>query len=1016
MSGSTVGGVIGGAIGFWIGGPAGAQWGWMIGSAVGGYVDPQQVEGPRLKDLRGTTSAVGGVIPRAWGTAPVPCNIVWQQPGVTEHKNTDDGKGSGTEQVTYTYSRSYAVMFHLGEIAGVLQIKRNGKIVYDARDDATLQAEYEAALGPGAQWSERLNAQHAMNSRFINKCTIYLGTQDQDPDPTIESYEGVGNVPSYRGRAYMVVTDDDVTELSGAIPQYEVILASCGTVNTVDGWSEHPFNWMIQSPLSTRLYVASDPATWSTSYNHGGGYIYATAYEDAVIVSNPVTGTGVWGRYTDDYGTSFHDMPALAASSCAPPLVLPSGRMVVLSPHATAATVYYSDDPINGPWTSVSVGAGASVIAGDDNCIIVSKGTQRTVSTNRAASFGTPISNGAFDVTSIGHRDGLFVFGSAGGVMPRWSDDNGATLNVCTGTTQGGQSISMFPASDGSWVSISNATSNPIARSADGKTGWANATTPTVEFNSSEAQRIYERGGTLIAAGQVPVALTLQIIRSNDYGATWSAVSHGYSGFTVHPGIGVAAFPDLPPGVTELPDASGYYTTPDGTIIYPGYQTLTPCGTTTIGEIIAELCEMSGLVEDEYDVSALSDVITGYVVARETDAASVIESLRPIGMFDPAEWDGKVRFVKRGGVAVGSISADDLVERDGDAFERELVQEAELLRRVTTGYLDPAAQYAPNTQKYERRAGTVQARGEATFEVSAVMSSDQAATVSKRKVLTAWGEPEKHLYSLPYRLAKYTPTDVLNYTDADGEVMQTRIMQAEDDSGVRYIEGSLNCAEAYAATASGVAPLPPVVPGAGLYGHTILKPMNLDSLRAQDNVPGMYFAAVGILDGWTGCVVQMSTDGGTSFRDLVTITSPATMGYLSDAIGTSGEPLKVAMYAGGQLSSATTAQLADGANAAAVVTANVAEIVQFETASATSTGYDLTTLTRGVRDTNPAAHLYGDAFVILDAKVIFAPIDVSFAGQTLVFRAVTFGTSADSAQNVSVVYEPPTFVLDGGGA
>jgi hypothetical protein len=136
VSGATWGGVIGAVIGFFIPG-VGPQIGWMVGSAIGGYVDPTQVYGPRLSDTRGQTSQVGGVIPRAWGTAPVPGNIIWQQPGVTEHKHTDDGKGSGTEQVTYTYTRSYAIMFHLGEIAGVLQIKRNGKIVYDARRPRT---------------------------------------------------------------------------------------------------------------------------------------------------------------------------------------------------------------------------------------------------------------------------------------------------------------------------------------------------------------------------------------------------------------------------------------------------------------------------------------------------------------------------------------------------------------------------------------------------------------------------------------------------------------------------------------------------------------------------------------------------------------------------------------------------------------------------------------------------------------------------------------------------------------
>lgn len=1024
MSGSTIGGVIGGVVGFWVGGPQGAYYGWMIGSAVGGYVDPQQIQGPRLQDVRGQSSAVGGPIPRAWGSTPVPCNIIWQQPDVTEHKNTESGKG-GPEQVTYSYTRSYALMFHLGEIAGVLQIKRNGKIVYDARDDDTLEQEYLEAV-EGSTLADALNAIHikrAMNASFISKCTIYLGTQTQNPDPTIESYKGAGNVSSYRGRAYMVVTDDEVTLESGAIPQYEVIVAACGTVNTVGGWSEHPQNWFIQSDSGGRLYVANDPNTWNQSHFHNRSYAYATVYGETVVLSNDVSGSGIWGRYSEDFGATWADMPALGSTStCAPPLVLTSGRMVVLAIHATAATVYYSDDPITGSWTGVALGMGANFIAGDDACIIVASNSNRKVSTNRGVSFGSSLSNG-FNCTSVGHKDGLFVFGGAASPANfRWSDDNGTTLNACSGTSiHPGQSVSMYPMPDGSWVSFGSGSSvatNFVARSADGKTGWATVTTPDIFFPSSEAQRVVERGGIVIAVGD-DAAGRLHIIKSLDYGETWSTVPDGYSGFTVLSGPGIAAFPVLPGQSTELPDAPGYYTTPDGTIIYPDYETLTPCSTTTIGEIVADACELSGLTSDEYDVSDLTDTLTGYVVARETDAASIIESLRPIGMFDPAEWDGKVRFIKRGGTAVGSINDDDLVERDGDSFERELVQEAELLRRVTTGYIDPAASYSPNTQKYERRAGTIEALGESSIEVSAVMSADQAATVSKRKVFTAWGEPEKQKLSLPYRLSKYTPTDILNYTDADAEVHNIRIMKADDDSGIRHIESSTNCAEAYDATATGVAPKPPSQTDPGLFGPTILRAMNLDSLRSQDNVPGMYVAACGVLAGWSGCSVELSTDGGVTFRSILSITTPATMGYLTDTLNVDsngGEPIQVFLYADGELSSVTAQQIADGANAAAIITADVGEVIQFQTATATATGYDLTDLTRGVNDTVPVQHFYGDPFVLLDAAVIFVPIDTMFAGQTLIFRGVANGTSSDAATQFSVVYEPPTFVLDGGGA
>lgn len=59
--------------------------------------------------------------------------------------------------------------------------------------------------------------------------------------------------------------------------------------------------------------------------------------------------------------------------------------------------------------------------------------------------------------------------------------------------------------------------------------------------------------------------------------------------------------------------------------------------------------------------------------------------------FDPGEWDGKLRFVKRGGDPVLSLGPDDLADRDGPAIEQERVQEVELLRKVNVISIDPAA-------------------------------------------------------------------------------------------------------------------------------------------------------------------------------------------------------------------------------------------------------------------------------------------------------------------------------------
>jgi hypothetical protein len=1006
LSGSTIGGAIGAVVGFWIGGPQGAQYGWMIGSAVGGYVDPTQVFGPRLQDTRGQTSAVGGAIPRAWGTAPVPGNIIWQQPGVTEHKHTDDGKGSGTEQITYTYTRSYAIMFHLGEIAGVLQIKRNGKIVYDVRDDDTLLAEYEASLGPVDDLSgyfERIRLQHAMNSRWINKCTIYTGTQTQEPDPTIEAYLGVGNAPAYRGRAYFVVTDDETQ--AGEIAQYEVIVAACGTVNNVLGGAE----WVIGFDAPASVELSPDGTTWpndgvipSAAWQPNGSS-YAATHEDSVLLITPSpTAETNAAVFSSDGGATFSACTGLPIDASAGDCLYAGGYWHVASDDTvkrSANGVDYSAVGTAPDVFALTVFSGSLYGIGNSNNIYKANLSGDSWEADSPPSFVSGASSSAFrlhsspsELGAVGVQSGSF---GGGGL-----DDARCHIHSKSG---------------GVWTEHANPFSDvldtnvfrPCIHYAEGLSLWVVIFHNRVAYGSSLSSltlsaHVFPNLPTNVSSdnNKIIVCGLGGMLEWTVDGEEWEVISDG----PAFPIYAIAPFWD---GLgTPLPDAPGWYINSDGSTSGPSYSTLTPCSTTTVGEIVADVCQLSGLTADEYDVSQLTDTLDGFVVARETDAASVIESLRPVGMFDPAEWDGKLRFIKRGGTAVGSINGDDLVERDGDAVEREMVQEVELLRKVSVGYLDTQAAWAPNTQAWERTVGTINARGESVVEVTAVMDADQAATIAKRKGLTAWGEPEKQKLSLlSLRHAKYTPTDILNYTDADAEIHQLRLMQIEDDSGIREIESSLNCAEAYNATATGVAPKPPTITDVTVRGPTYAVFMNLPSLRTQDNVPGVTIGACGMMAGWQGAAILLSEDDGVSYQQITTFTQPTAMGRLTAACTDSSEPISVRMEEGA-LSSITEAQLALRHNAFAIVTDDVAELGQFQTATATATDqYDLTGTVRGALETEATTHSVGDPFVMV-AAAQFVPLDISLAGRTLYFKAVTFGTSQDAAEAIPFVFNP----------
>ena len=194
-------GAVGAVIGFYVGGPAGAQWGWAIGSAVGGmYSASQQViPGPKIGEVARQTSQEGGFRPIVYGRSqPIHGNIIADGGPVIVTRTESQGKG-GPKVESESSFRTYAVGFCEGE-ATLLQAWRNGILVYDAEDPS---------FGPE-------------NAKFLEYATWYTGSFDQNASPDLESIYGVGQAPYFRGTAYLSIHEEDVTDQRGAWSQWQV--------------------------------------------------------------------------------------------------------------------------------------------------------------------------------------------------------------------------------------------------------------------------------------------------------------------------------------------------------------------------------------------------------------------------------------------------------------------------------------------------------------------------------------------------------------------------------------------------------------------------------------------------------------------------------------------------------------------------------------------------------------------------------------------------------------------------
>jgi hypothetical protein len=189
---SLVLGVAGAAIGSMMG-PMGASFGFALGSAAGGLLfPPKGPDGPRLNDLSVQSSTYGKGIPIPYGTDRVAGNIIWADK-IQEHAHEEGGSG-GPEYTTYSYTCSFASSIVAGPIAGILRIWADGLLIYDRRPTATGEA-----IGFRASSHK-----------------IYLGTEDQLPDPTIQAL--IGDTPAYRGQAYIVFDSLQLEKFGNRIP------------------------------------------------------------------------------------------------------------------------------------------------------------------------------------------------------------------------------------------------------------------------------------------------------------------------------------------------------------------------------------------------------------------------------------------------------------------------------------------------------------------------------------------------------------------------------------------------------------------------------------------------------------------------------------------------------------------------------------------------------------------------------------------------------------------------------
>jgi len=193
-----VGAAIGGSIGGGLLGLSSVVIGRAIGATVGQLIDQsimgagsQVIESGRIDRFRLTTASEGAAVGQVYGRVRIPGQVIWAS-RFEERSSTSGGgggKGSPGPQATVT-QYSYSVSLAIGLCEGV--ISRVGRI-----------------------WADGIEvAKDDLNIR------VYHGDEAQMPDPKIEAVQGAGNAAAYRGLAYIVFEDLDLSPFGNRVPQF----------------------------------------------------------------------------------------------------------------------------------------------------------------------------------------------------------------------------------------------------------------------------------------------------------------------------------------------------------------------------------------------------------------------------------------------------------------------------------------------------------------------------------------------------------------------------------------------------------------------------------------------------------------------------------------------------------------------------------------------------------------------------------------------------------------------------
>ncbi|MGE3770424.1 MAG: phage tail protein [Bdellovibrionales bacterium] len=988
-------------------GYAGGMLGGQIDSALG-IVNPFTVSGRQLDTLRLQDSREGAPIARIYGTLRTAGNIIWASP-LLESRSTErigGGKGGSASATSYRYAAHIAVGVCAGPVEAVHRIWADSKVIYDRKLDTV----------------------------YADAVRIYTGDSIQTPDALLESFEGSGNVPAYRGTAYVVLENLKLEHYGNRIPNltFEVEGISSGYAPLALGNNEHTTGPAVPDWNPRRAFAVS--ATHCVI----PGVETVTTWTRRFVVEH----------YSWD-GSTFEQTHRATSDVFDIEVGVSAGDNFALAPDGNRLLMMCGGNILNLMLYDIAAQAFGTHIAPAFDAAVVPT----------AGGHVTWIDNITIGILCNGNVDSVNTIGvsalQAGGRSLAAADPLPFTgFDVDPSTFDAARFLAPLQALGTRLFAAHDTAAETlyITRLSAHNSAVQAETLPPLDISALPGNdpRILVTGQDELLVLKHDTSSTNQL-----YGATYAVTSaalaetrapatiSGFADLQLADAIAVAADRIILFHVADPPQLSELRLTDSGIVVSgapaavgglaPAFElhgsspflsrlagntvlltndeqllALTARrGDNTLAAVVDDIAALLQLSPADVDTTDLDTTpVAGFISAQQQPARRALETLQAAYPFTLTETDGVL--VAR---LITSASATDVPSSARrasataavpPALAAERLQQAEVPTAVQVDYIDAAADYIVASAT-AARAAPPHAKVE-RIALPLVLNETAARQIAESTLIRRVTEAERVSFATA---RDYMALDVADRITLDGHPYRiTRLS----------VQGGLISAEAVRDAAANLTAITAINAGANsasdIAVSAALHLLDLPPLSDAAGQPGMYVGATAP-DAWTGGVVYRTLGDGAA-TEYTRLPRPLTLGYAVDTLaGAAADYTDIAhtvtvALASGSLASVTMAEALNGANLCLLGD----EILHFATATLVAADtYTLSHLIRARCGTEYATgtHAAGERFVLLEPGALqFVPGTLADRGQTAHMQLLSSGQSLADALPVNITYNLET--------